>query len=434
MSARDVAARTAAEHRGFLLPPVAHLWRAPETLLVVLVWTAITVADLALSLSREKVHVSITEAARPLTPWVAVIERAALGFVLLACMAVVVWSWRRIDWSRWWVLALALAPWAVLAVSAALRGSVPGASFLLYPGLAAALWAARPRLAVIEVLGYITVGLALVAMLLALGWSDAGIFTGGQGFESEKPIGPWGILAGPLPTGNHLGRALALGLASVLTIRHLWARRVGVALTLIAILWSSSRAAWLVAAVVLLVWIASGMLRRSGAAGVAVARRGVLLALTGAALVAAGLPFVLSEPSALNNRVGYWVVTLEEWGRSPVFGRGHDFFAQLADSSDNLGGFAYHAHNLLVQLLITGGLVLVLCVAAMLLLAVRHAVRELAEGRFWAVAFLLALACSSALEVPLSFVDNFGANLPALIPLLVLLSARTFSRDAGHDD
>jgi O-antigen ligase len=151
-------------------------------------------------------------------------------------------------------------------------------------------------------------------------------------------------------------------------------------------------------------------------AGIAAAALAVL------GLVALALPFVTGSPTAFNNRGGFWQEGIDAWLERPLLGWGADYYLQLARSADNLGGFAYHAHNQTAQLLVTGGLVLLVLVLAAVVWASVVAVRHAAAGTAWPAAFLAAFLVSAMFEVPLGLVDR-GMFYPAvLVPLCLLLS------------
>jgi hypothetical protein len=314
-----------------------------------------------------------------------------------------------------------LAPWAVLVVRQLLVSGTVGPGVLPYVALAVAFWSVRPGLGVVQVLGYLTVAGATLAVALALLAPDHGLYVGGPGYLAEKPVGPWGILAGFLPTGNNMGRFLAIGLPSVLALRNPGHRVAGLALTLVALIWTASRTSL---AVALLVLAALLVLHLAGRAGAVVRRRVAAAGLVAVAATGAVVPFVVTSPEQLNFRAGFWTFLLDRWRASPWFGESLDYFERLAEQPDNLGGYAYHAHNLTVQTLVTGGLLSVLAVGAVLVVAGRRAVRLAGDGELWAVLALAAVLAAGVLEVPLSFADAIKANLPGVLVVLLVVLTR----------
>ncbi|NLF05399.1 MAG: O-antigen ligase family protein, partial [Actinomycetales bacterium] len=135
------------------------------------------------------------------------------------------------------------------------------------------------------------------------------------------------------------------------------------------------------------------------------------------AACAIALPFVTRAPTAFTNRGGYWIASLESWRSSPWLGHGADFFKQIALGDENLGGHAYHAHNQVVHVLVTGGLVLAgIALAVLILLGVR-AVRWARRGFTWPVLVLTALAVTASFEVTIGLVDRLVCVPFVLVPL-----------------
>ena len=415
------------------VPTVARPWRLPETWLLWVVWGLISVSQLAQSLGQRKEYTPITGAAETTASWAVAIGNVSDGLLLLACAAAVVVGLRADPSSlrsrrRLGRLAILLAPWLALVLGTALAGGSIGPGVLPYPAIALAFWALRPRLAAVQVIGYQVVVTAVASMVLALVAPSAGRYVGGAGFESEKLVSSLGILAGFLPTGNQLGGYLAIGIGSVLAIRSRPVRWVGGALTLLALVWCSARTGWVAAGVVVALLVVLLLVR-----GRALRRRRWLagLGLTGIAVLAAALPFVVTVHTQFNHRGGYWIFLRERWGENPLFGHGVDYFTRLAKSSDNLGGYAYHAHNVAMQVLVTGGLLTASTVVVLLVLVGRRAVSLLRAGTAWAVLVLAALAVEAAFEIPLSFADNVKVSLAGLLPLMILAVGRRTDEERG---
>jgi hypothetical protein len=405
------------------LPGADRLRALPEVWLLWAVWSLVGLSQLALSVGEVKGYTPITGGAEKVAAWVAPFTDVCDALVLVACAAALVLGLRADPSSlrsprRLGLLVVLLAPWVVLVAHSLATGGPVGPGVLPYPALAIAFWALRPRLAAVEAIGHQVVAAAVVSMALAVAVPSAGLYVGGAGFESEKLVSGLGILAGFLPTGNTLGGYLAIGLPSVLTIRRGWVRWAGLAATVVALAWSSSRTAWAAAAVVVVGLVALRVARGRVRTVLAVA------ALGGLALVAVLLPFAVTGSKQFNHRGGYWMFLRGQWTQDPVLGHGLDYFERLAASPVNLGGYAYHAHNVAMQVLITGGLLLAVLVVLLLAVAGRRAVALTGQGVDWAVLVLASVALVATFEIPVSFADYVKVNLAAMLPLLVLVTAR----------
>lgn len=391
--------------------PEEPLRRTP-TLLIVGVWLAILLPELARGIAEPKVWRPVTAGETELAGWVAGVTTVCNAALVLGCAAVVLLGVRRLPWRRVLPLALVLLAWLVTVLQLVAQDRTPRLTALVVPAVATALWAVRPQRGHVEVLGYLTGGLAAVSIVLGLVWPSVGIFVRSEAVDGEKPVSALGILAGVLSTGNMLGLALATGLASVLFVRRDVLRWTMTVLVLVAIVWSASRTALLA---VLAVAVA--------ALGLALARDARRFAGGWLALVALGalvLPFVTRSPTAFTNRGGYWVASIEAWTQSPWIGHGADWFKVLAQGEDNLGGHAYHAHNQVVHVLVTGGLVLGALALAVLVVLGARAVGWAGRGLAWPTFVLTAFAVVASFEVVVGLVDLRVCVPFVLVPLALV--------------
>lgn len=416
------------------LPHDDGLWRGPDTVVVVGVWLMVTIQQLAVSLSRPKMYVPLTEGGQEIPGWASAVATTTNAGIVLLAFAVGLWQLRRAPWRRWPVLVLALAPWCVVVGRLMMLGRPPGAVALVLPAIIMALWFARPRLAVVEVLGHLTIATATISVLMGTFLPDAGRYARAAGAGQEKPIGPFGELAGPMLSGNDLGLVLVVGLAAVWTVRRPLLRWGGTAMVVLAITWSASRTAF--GALVVLVVVALALRlgrawagRREPRAGPS-SGRGVRWLAAGSLLVLAALgtvlPLLVHTPEALNNRGRLWAFTVERFGQEPLLGWGTDIFKVLATGTENLGGHASHAHNLMAHVLVTGGVVLVLVLGALLVAVAVRAVRQAGHGWWWATLFLAAFLAVAILEVPFVPTDRIRQYPFVAVPLLVILFAQPF--------
>lgn len=401
-----------------LLPRAAPGWRAPDSLVVLAVWALLSLQQLAVSLSRPKRWTPITEGAQEVPVWAATLTTATNGAVLLVALVVLVLRWRSLPWGQWPLLTLALVPWAVVVARLVVLDRPPGPLALVYPAIVVALWAARPRLEVVEILGYLTMVTALLSIALGALVPWAGIYERAEGAELEKPVGPFGVLAGIMLSGNDLALVLVLGLPAVLVIRRLSLRVGGLVVLGLALVWSASRTAWGAAVLVVVVALVLRFARGTLAARLSA------VGLAGLGLLVLALPWLVSAPSAFNNRGALWQFSRERFAQEPWLGWGADIFKLVATTEDNLGGHASHAHNLAAQVLVSGGVLLVVATAALLVLAAVRAVRDVARGWAWGVLFLAALLVMSSLEVPFVTTDRIRLLPAVAVPLLVLVLAQ----------
>lgn len=399
----------------------------------------------------------ITDAPPAPDPTLELVTLLGNALMLAACAGVVLLRLGRVRRLLGPVLAL-LAAWAVGVAGLLAAGSSVSRGVVIFPAVCAAVAVLRAGGAIVRALGWTVLALVAVSVVMAVATPDAGLYFLEANQRDEKFVWDHGILVGPYRTGNNLGLVLAVGLPFVLALPGRALRVAGTAVTALALAWTFSRTSIGAAVVgVAVAAVLAGLPRLTGARGGGLHRPGALgaphpssalgglhpsSALGGqgaagtarlrGALAAAGLavlglavlalPVVTRDPTSFNNRAGFWHEGLEAWRQRPLLGWGADYYARLARSEENLGGFAYHAHNEAVQLLVTGGVVLLGLVLAAVVVASVTAVRLAAAGVVWPAAFLAAFLVSAAVEVPLGVVDR-GMFYPAvLVPLCLLLT------------
>ncbi|WP_421732512.1 O-antigen ligase family protein [Cellulomonas sp.] len=384
-----------------------------DAVLVVGVWLAAVLPQLAVLLTEGRGFQPVTEGTDETSSLVDGLTTVCNAGLLALCAVLVVLGLRTAPWRRWPLLALLLLPWVVVMAAALVAGSRPPVMTVLYPAVVVAAWVVRISWRAVPVLGWLTAATAALSIVAGLVVPNLARYQDYEGADAEKS-GPLGILAGLLPSGNNLGLALAVGIPSVLALRGA-SRLVAGALVLVALGWSYSRGAWLAAVVVL---VAAAVL------ALVPARRRALVAGLGmgaVALVAVVLPLVTTSATAMANRGGYWIAGRDEWADAPVLGQGWDFYDRLAGSADDLGGYAYHAHNQLMQLLVTGGVVLVVVVGALLVVGAVRAVRAASVGDLWPTLTVTAIVAAGIVEVPYGVVDRTMFWPYVLVPLCVVL-------------
>lgn len=323
-------------------------------------------------------------------------------------------------------LILLLMPWMYLELRDLTLGSRPSFSTAVYFAVVLALWALRPSIRQLAVLGYLVGLVAVVSMLIGFLLPLRGTFRHADGVAvaPEKALLPGGLLVGIFTHGNNLGQFLVLGLPMVVLIRHVAVRVFLVLCLVYALTWSAARSS-LVTLLLLVVGVTL-------LAVIPVAWRAfpLCLGLVGLYATVVALPLVTTDPLAFTNRGHVWLQSLQVWHLHRFIGSGSHFYREVAQSSGALGPTVYHGHNQLVQLLVTGGLCLAALVAALLVFSATVAVREAKRSHFFSAAYLIVLAGVCILEVSLSFVDNTFLLPVMVVPLAVILFADPSERDS----
>jgi O-antigen/teichoic acid export membrane protein/O-antigen ligase len=307
---------------------------------------------------------------------------------------------------RW--LAVAVAPLVAIVASGLADHEHPDIVWLALPLAAVAIWLQPPSTRVFPLLGVLAAVTAAGSMLLAAIRPDLGLLTGADAGSKGGLLG--GLLAGPYPHSNVLGIALALGLPFVFGIPRAAARWGCLTVVLFAVVWTGARSSQFAVAVVVVAYLLMRLWpERKWPAGVLVA--------AGVALIVV-VPLVTRDPASFTNRGQIWRALLHRWTQRPVVGFGPDFFDRTPDLAKALGGQFTHGHNLLVQLLVVGGLLAVVLTAGLLYLAWRQSLALARAGHAVPVLFLIALVHASWLEA--SHIVITLAGYLTWLPLFVI--------------
>lgn len=310
--------------------------------------------------------------------------------------------------------------WAVLTVSDLAAGDLPSVWSVLFPTLVLTLWVCRPPIESLVVVGIGGIAVAVVSMLLGALAPQVGIYRNSAGLQvaADKGLVTDNLLAGVFTSTNNLGQMLCLALPFVFLLRSRLLRVTGAAAVLVAIVWCGSRSSIAAAAVGLLALVLSPRRRGGSTTG-----WGVQVLLLLVACVCAALPFVPFRDITFSRRETIWAVSSRYWQNDELFGLGSRWYADVSGLHTDFGPrsefFLFHAHNQVLQFLVTGGL---LC-AALFLYAMYRLTRSL--GRLHrtsrvAVAYLVSFWVSGCLEVNLGVVDRYQFYATALVPLVVL--------------
>ena len=385
-------------------------------LLFVLVAAWALVPKVVQTVTAPKYRVRVDEAEPPPTAYTSLATDLLTVALLGLCLLLVLDGLRRNPRRGLPGVLLLLAPWAWVQVRGLTLDLVPGVSDLVYPAVVVAVWVVRPGLAHLRLLGYLAGAVAVVSVAVGVLLPDKGLFRAldGNVITQEKALLPEGILVGIFTHGNTLGQYLLLGLPLIALVPRPVVRTVLLAAAALALVWSAARSSVGGAVALALVAVVLSLLP---AARRAVPGRLVVWAALGLVVL---LPFLTTTPGAFTNRGGIWAVSLAHWRDHPWVGNGADFYTRIAQTTGDLGGTVFHGHNEVVQLLVTGGVVLAVLTGLLVLAAVHRATRT-PRGVQVGVALALSLAGASLLEVSLQF-EAGGVFLPVLLlPLATLL-------------
>jgi hypothetical protein len=321
-------------------------------------------------------------------------------------------------------LVLLMLPFVYLEVRDFTLGDRLVWSQLAYPAVVIAIWVLRPPLRKLALVGYWVGATAVLSLAIGALLPAQGIYNNAQGLSitPDKELLPGGVLVGIFTHGNNLGAFLVLGIPAVMMIPRRPVRNVVLFLVVSTMVWSAARSSLATLGALVLALVVLSVFPRGWRA--LPARVGMGLAWV--ALCA--LPLLTHDQTAFANRGYIWVQSLQFFRESPLFGHGSAFYTQLAQTSENLGGTVWHGHNQLVQLLLTGGVVLTALVAVLIVACISRAGWWVQRGSVLPFAYLIALAGACTLEVSLVFVDNVYLFPVVVLPLAVIL----FSESADH--
>jgi len=401
-------------------------------MLVLFVWGWWVGPRLLLTLTAPKSRSSVGEVSAGASPYAALALTVSTWAVLGLCALIVMSTIRDPHPGHLAGLVVMLAPWLYLVVRDMFAQDRPTAVTLVFPAVVVALWILRPRLQLLAVLGLLCGISVLIAIVLGLAVPSKGIFhfdTGDLVIDDKATL-PMGILVGYLTHGNSMGIATVLSLPLIFLVKKEWARAallylvptalarpVFIGLAVFALFWSASRSSWGAAAVGLIAFAVIKVMPLN-------LRRplGPIVALVPFALVAT-LPWVTHDPTAFTNRGFIWSSSLEYWRLHPFAGWGANFYDTIGQTSDRIAATAFHGHNQMVQLLVTGGVVVVVLVGLVIIACAVRAGRFAEQGHVVGVVYLATLAGASLLEKPFSVVDNYGTFPVFVLPVALLMFA-----------
>lgn len=401
--------------------------------LVLLVWAWAVLPRLVQTVTAPKVHQSVEQAAVPYTHLASLLVTATSLLLGGYCAFVIATSLARLPRSRFTQLAALLLPWLWLVVRGLYIPITPTRNTLVFPLVAVTMWVLRPRLRTLQTLGLLVGFTAVASIVIGIALPSHGIFRLATGdFATEdKQVLRWGILVGVFTQGNNLSQFMVLGMPALGMIQRRSTRRALTGLAAFATVWGASRSC-MAALGMIIVTYALVRLSRGGSRLLIGA---CCIAISFGVLVA--MPLLPHQTADFSNRGYIWTQSLRVVQHSFAAGLGANWYSQIASTSGALGPTVFHGHNQFIQLLVTGGIVLVIAVGLMVLVLSRSALSLAAQGEPSGVLFLVALAGAGLMEVSLVFVDNFVLAPVVIIPLCYIAFAspeRPAIPDRSSDD
>ncbi|QNA91991.1 MULTISPECIES: O-antigen ligase [unclassified Microbacterium] len=286
---------------------------------------------------------------------------------------------------------------STLQVTEILRGEVGQATDIL--NIAAtgivffALWAIKPQLEwlrVFAVYGAIVGGIALLMSVatpsIAFMTNELGSFLG-----SYKGEGGQRLLAGPFANANSLG----LVLSTCVPFVFLWKKTSARLLFLLFIvppLWMTFARTSLISVGIMLVF---AFLFSRKFISIGVKKFVAALIIVGISTVVVLLPILNTDPAFLTGRGRIWQTDLLAWSESPILGLGYGWYAEHAMFT----GFAHtSSHNMMITLLVHGGLFYLLCSLVFVGLVLAASWRHLNAGRIVPFLFFIGFLTTGISE------------------------------------
>ncbi|MDG4829852.1 O-antigen ligase family protein [Solwaraspora sp. WMMD1047] len=404
--------------------------------LIMLAWSRLVVPQLVQLFDSGRPEFNSRENSAPAVAD-AIGDLLSLAFIGLAAALAVHGLLRNRPPHRLGWLAVLLAPLVAIELSGLVNGELPGPVSAALPLAAVAVWLQRPAPRVLATIGVLGAGTALGSILLALVRPDLGLLSGSAAGAKSGFLG--GLLAGPYPHSNVLGLTLALSLPFLFCVGNALLRRAGVLVVLFAASWTGSRTSQLAIVAVLVSygiirWLPAltrrlphsraadlgGTAESTGAAGGTtwLARWAVAVPVVAGLVLTVAAPLLTRDPAAFSERGRIWAALLDRWAQAPLLGFGPGYFDNQPDLAEALGGQFSHAHNVLVQFLVVGGLLATVLFGVLLYLVWRRSMALLAAGVPAAGLFLVAFTQVSWLEA--SHLPTTLAGYVGWLPLIII--------------
>lgn len=397
--------------------------------LIVAAWSWCCIPKIINSLLSEKKRNIVGAVAEPLNPLAAAADKVLYPALIAVCVLIIIGYLGAVRLASLAWLVVLFAPWIYLVLRDVYVNTDVARGGVGFSLIAGAVIVLEPDVRRLRVLGYLMAVTAAASVLLGALMPAHGIYRNlaGDVVVDDKQLIPSGILVGIFTQGNNLGQFLALGLPMVFLIRRAGVRIAAVAVTLLAIVWSASRGSLFAIG---LAGVGYVVLRVCAPAVRRVVAPILILAVTA---VICWVPLTTTDLLAYTNRGLIWMESLRAWATSPVVGLGSEYYQRLGGSSGRIAGSVFHGHNQLIQLLVTGGIVLVILTAVLLGVATVRATKDAADGQLLGITFLLLLLGTGLLERTISFVDNVNLLVSAMLPLIFIVAGRRATAAAAGD-
>lgn len=394
------------------------------SVLIVMTWLTVVVPRVVQSLTAPKYRTLLNDTI-PYSRATSFMSHLFTVLLIGWCAVIVARRSAELPADRRRVLVLVLAPWIYLATRDVYAAGHFHVQNLEYPAIAIAVWALRPKLQKLVLLGYLSAVLVVISLLMGIFLPAKGIFhaLSGDLVTPDKTLLPWGILVGPLTSENNLGQVLVLGLPLIALAPRRGVRVVVVLLTAFTIVWTASRSSIAALAVGGIVAVALQLRSPRGRRVMSA----TLLVLTGCLMIV--IPLVTAGGGDFSNRGYIWIASLRAWAQHRVFGLGTQWYSTLAKYEEGLGGLAFHGHNTFVQIVVTGGLISLVLVTIVALIAIGSAVRWAGRGVTFPAVLLGTFFVSATLEVSFAFYDRDFLLAATVLPLAFLLFAQPPDED-----
>lgn len=238
-----------------------------------------------------------------------------------------------------------------------------------------ALWALRPKLEWLKIFAVYGAVVGGIALLMSVATPNVAYMTNelGSFLGSYKGEGGQRLLAGPFANANSLG----LVLSTCAPFAFLWKRNRTRALLLLFIippLWMTFARTSLISVGIMLVF---AFLFSRKFISIGFKKFVAALIITGISVVVVMLPMLNTDPAFLTGRGRIWQTDLLAWSESPFLGLGYGWYAEHATFS----GFAHtSSHNMMVTLLVHGGIFYLLCSVILIGIVLAASWRHLSSG------------------------------------------------------
>ncbi len=242
-------------------------------------------------------------------------------------------------------------------------------------------------------------------------------------------------LAGLLPHPNALGYACAVALVLAWLDSPSRFRKPIASIVLIALIATASRTALFAGLLALTFLIASRLTVRFETI--------MRIAILGSTAAFSLLPLISSYRESFSSpgRSVLWNYSWAFWPKSPWTGHGTKYWSRLGSSSSGTFQFAFHAHNLWLDLLVTLGLLGALAWAILLIWWMKSVLPDhrgaarraggIDVSQAGSAAILICFLVTSATEVPV-FHENFDHRMMILY-LGLALSGRRYPQSPSLD-